>query len=76
MRRKTDFQELFHRAGMPIDEREFDCMPLGDIMEYAADQRSVLLGHNRHIVFCSKCSEQLLRAMSQLQQCEEDGMVM
>ncbi len=75
-RRKADFRELFTRVGMPIDEREFECMPLGDIIEYAADQRAVLLGHNRHIVFCTKCAMQLVSVMSKMHQNAISGKVM
>jgi hypothetical protein len=62
--RKDQFREVFARAGQPINEVEFECMPLGDIIEYATDQRAVMLGHNRHMVFCFKCSRRQLEMMN------------
>lgn len=62
--RKADFRELFAKVGQPIDELEFKCMPTSDIIDYATDLRATLLGHNRHIVFCSKCSGRLLEMMN------------
>jgi len=74
-KRKAEFRELFARIGQPLDEAEFDCMPLSEIVEYAADQRSVLLGQNRHIVLCSRCCNLFLDMMGKLQQ-QMNGMLM
>lgn len=73
--RKAHFRELFARVGQPINESEFECMSAVDIAEYASDQRSVLLGHNRHIAFCSKCAGRYLDTMTAILK-ETNGMVM
>ena len=70
-RRKADLRELFARLDQPLKETEFNCLSTSELSEYAADQRSLVLSQNRHIVFCSKCVLQLHQIM--IAMCRQPG---
>jgi hypothetical protein len=58
--RKADFIQLFKEKGSPLEPREIECQSNQQLLDYATDLRAYILDRNRHMIFCSRCSKQLL----------------
>jgi len=64
--RNADFVKLFSDMGIPLEPRELECLSQEDLMACATDLRLFVLERNRHVVFCQKCSKEMLYLNAQV----------
>jgi hypothetical protein len=58
--RKADFVRLFTTLGVPLENRELECLSRDELVSCATDIRSYMLERNRHVVFCKSCAKKML----------------